>query len=75
MSKRAIFIAEIDSAELACRIFEGLNGITRPDGLTARQALATVDATDPGVHDRLMEATRRAAEYLTECVKSGKQPS
>lgn len=73
MTRRADFVCEIDPAELACRIFEGFNGIKRPSGLTAPQALQIVFAEDPLVHARLMEAAKRAAEYLTECIKSGKR--
>jgi len=75
MTKRADFVAEIDSAELACRIFEGMNGIIRPDGMTAREAMDVVKAEDMEVFLRVMEAAKRAAEYLCECVKLGRRTS
>ena len=63
------------SAELACRIFEGFNGIVRPSGLTAAQALEIVRKEDPEVLGRVMNATRKAAEYLRDCINDGKRPS
>jgi hypothetical protein len=68
-------VVEIDPIELSCRIFEGFNGIGRPEGMTAHQAMDIVLGENPEVYARVMDAARRAAEYLTECVKLGKQPS
>jgi len=72
--QKLVLICEINPIELACRIFEGLNGIDRPQGLTAAQAMDNVRNEDVEVYGRVMESARRAAEYLTECVHSGKRP-
>lgn len=39
-------IADLDAEELACKIFEAGIQIKRPPGLTAKQALATMDPED-----------------------------
>jgi hypothetical protein len=77
MSERGhtVLICEIDPAELACRIFEGLNEVERPAGFTARQGLEIIKNTDPDVHRRLMIATHKAAKYLESCVHAGKRPT
>ena len=64
------WIAEIDEAELACRIIEGVLGMRRPEGLSASQA---VDAIENGAGWR--NGARMAAQYITERIDDAKRPS
>lgn len=71
-SPKAVFVAEIDEEELACRILENFLNIRRPPGVTAKQLLE-------GAHDTTYDGARRAAraalEYYAECIKKGVKPS
>ena len=64
-------IAEIDEAELACRIAESVLGMKRPAGATAQQAV--VSASRDGVDWR--KGARAAMKYITECIDDAKVPS
>jgi hypothetical protein len=64
------FIAEIDEAELACRIAEGVLGLRRPDGATACEA---VDGVSNDADWR--SGARMALQYITECINEAKVPS
>lgn len=63
--QRATLVTEVDEAELTCRIIEGFVGMDRPQGLTAREALAQMDLT-------VQRGARRAAtnviDYFRECI-------
>lgn len=64
--------AEIDSAELTLRIAEACLGMRRPPGMTARDALAQLRASEPDHIAGFDRAAIRAAEYFIECInKSG----
>lgn len=65
-------IAEIDPAELACRILEGAMGIKRPPGATALQSLSTLDEE---ARVGMYRAAENAARYIAECIDGGKVPS
>ncbi|MBS1725011.1 MAG: hypothetical protein JSS66_18890 [Armatimonadetes bacterium] len=68
-------VLELDPAELACRIYEGMAHVRRPDGLTAAQALASLRDADREVHDNLLTTAQRVAEYMTECFRNAQRPS
>jgi hypothetical protein len=65
-------VAEVDPSELAVRITEALMGMRRPPGMTAAQALET---QSPEFRATVLDAARRAAEYIAECINSGSAPS
>ena len=65
-------IAEIDPNELACRIAEACMNIRRPAGVSAKQAL---DSLDQEAAIDFRKAARSAATYIAECINSGSQPS
>ena len=69
---KAIFIAEIDEAELACRILEGFLFLKRPPGKTAQQCL---EGANQETKQGARNAARKALGYLDECIKSGVKPS
>ena len=58
-------IAEIDAAELACRIAEKALGLKRPEGTTGIQAMTNLD---PEQASRWLGAAKVAMEYVTECI-------
>jgi hypothetical protein len=70
MTKMKKFIAEIDEAELACRIIEGVLGLRRPEGLTAAQAVDAIEDSDGW-----RNGARMALQYITECINEAKVPS
>lgn len=70
-----LIVCEIDSEELACRIFEGLYSLKRPPGFTAGQALQSIAKNDPEGRAGLVEAAMKATEYLAECMRNGKRSS
>lgn len=72
MKGRASFVAEIDGAELACRIVEAFTGCKRPEGYKAEQALNSMPTETSAA---AMAAAEAAARYLTECLKLGARPS
>jgi hypothetical protein len=63
MQKSPRLIIEIDIAELTCRIAESLIELERPPGLTAHEALASIEA-DALI--RLKNAATSAAFYFAE---------
>ena len=72
---KTVLTLEIDCDELACRIFEAMNDMPRPVGFTARMGLGVIKQTDPKVYAMVMRASAKAAEYVTECFNSAKEPS
>lgn len=62
------FAVKLDAAELACRIGEAFHGVTRPKGLTAAQAM---DTLDPETRAYLMRGAAAAAGYVAECINAG----
>jgi hypothetical protein len=67
-----LFEAKIDSAELTLRIAEACLGMRRPPGMSARDALAQLRASEPEHIAGFDRAALRAVEYFTECFnKSG----
>ena len=67
-------VIEIDPAELACRIYEGMGRVLRPHGLTAQQGLEDIRRTAPDVHANLLRTAAKVAEYMTECFHNGQRP-
>lgn len=59
------YIAPIEESELAVRICEARNGLKRPLGATATQAL---DGMDPEARDAWRRAAKAAMEYWRECI-------
>jgi len=71
MNKK-MFETEIDSAELTLRIAEACIGIKRPPGMSAREGLSQLRASEPEYISGFERAALRAAEYFVECInKSG----
>ena len=62
------FLAEIDGAELACRMLEAIGGLDRPVGSTAREAL---DRVQPETRTAMLRAANAAVVYLQECLEKG----
>jgi hypothetical protein len=69
---KARYIAPIDEAELAVRICEAQNGLKRPPGSTARQAL---DGMEPKSRNAYRNAARAAMTYWKECIDGANRPS
>ena len=72
------FVAEIDEAELACRLMETAIGLKRPPSETRPPAVIMAEAREHLGNDscfRFGLMARRAIEYFGECVEKGKQPS
>ena len=67
---RAKYVTTIDEAELACRILEAAGEVKRPPGLTAQQALDTMDKVDKNTGRR---AARAAMKYWNECIMASNQ--
>lgn len=67
-----IQIAEFDEAELACRLLEAAGGMTRPDGLSAIQALAVLEEKQKAMAMRMAKA---AMAYFAEQVGGKEVPS
>ena len=72
MKPRAVFVAEIDQAELAVRMCEASYGLTRPPGLSANEALAAMDRE---CSDGWTRAAVTALLYVRECIAKGQAPS
>lgn len=73
--RKTIFVAEINATELTLRIAEIAIGLKRPPGRDAAQCLADLRSEQPqlcATFDRMAQA---AAEYVTECIRSGRRPS
>lgn len=62
---KAKYIAPIEEAELAVRICEAMNGMRRPPGSTAAQAL---DGMEPESRNVYRNAARAAMAYWKECI-------
>lgn len=63
--KAQTLVTEIDEAELCCLIVEGMSGLRRPDGLSAPEALKSMDAeTQEGAR----RAARKVMAYWGECI-------
>lgn len=70
--RTTVFVAEIDQRELQVRIMEAILEMKRPEGATAEQALAGMDADS---RDASARAAIRALEYFRECIAKGQKPS
>lgn len=64
---KAKYVAPIEEAELAVRICEALNGMRRPLGSTAVEALNGMEPEDRAAYRRGAVA---AMEYWRECIES-----
>jgi len=65
-------VAEIDPYELAVRLAEVEMGMKRPPGLTPKQILGQQSEEFQAIALRMAAA---AAEYITECINAGREPS
>ncbi len=70
--EKLAFVAEIDPYELGARIVEAMQGLKRPTGMTARQA---IEALDPQERDMALRGAEAAAIYLRDCIRSGQRLS
>lgn len=68
-ARKMVLAAEIDSAELALRIFEGLSGMRRPIGATAAQAM---DEIEPVLRASLLQAACNAVTYFRDVINDGR---
>lgn len=66
------FLAEIDGAELACRMLEAIGGLERPTGASPIEAL---DRVEPATRRAMLRAAQVAVEYLQECLENGAMES
>ncbi len=62
---KAKYVAQIDAAELAVRLFEAAMGLKRPAGMTAAQALGTFPEED---RRAWLNAATAAMSYWQECI-------
>lgn len=63
------FMMEVSEPELACRMLEAAQGIKRPAGSTAVQALAHLD---PESREWLQRQGEAAMAYFNECLNAGR---
>jgi len=68
MAKAVCFM--IDEAEIACALVEGLTGVPRPQGLTAREALALLPGED---NERIKAASKAVALYVNGQIQEAMQ--
>lgn len=66
------FVAPVDQYELAARIIESGGRVKRPAGMTAKQAIDSINATD---REDVMRTANAVLEYISECVRNARQPS
>jgi len=64
-------VAEIDEEEVAVIIAESCCGMTRPDGQTASEALASIKEFSPTSHHDFTKAARRVMLYLKNQIDRG----
>lgn len=63
--KAVKYVTAIDEAELTCRLLEAAGNLTRPEGLSAVQALGIIDEVDRQQWRRVAHA---AMDYWRECI-------
>jgi hypothetical protein len=66
------FVTPIDPMELAVRLAESYNGMTRPEGASAAQAFFGMERAS---QDAWMSAATAAMEYWRECINNMQRPS
>ncbi len=71
-ARKMVLAAEIQTAELALRIYEALSGMRRPPGKTAEQAMGDLDED---MQAGLIRAAWAAASYFKEVVNAGSSVS
>lgn len=64
--KATVYSIELDQAEMAIRIVEGMTGAPRPVGMSAKDAL---EHLDENVQEQLHGASKMLAEYFFEQMK------
>lgn len=69
---KAKYVAPIEEAELAVRICEAVNGLKRPPGSTAFQALAGMEPEDRAAYRR---GAMAVMEYWRECIEGANRTS
>ena len=71
-SKARVILVEFDAVELACRMAEAGFERDRPRGMTAGEALQTLD---PVIKDIWTNAAQAALDYVIERLKGGGMPN
>lgn len=68
----AKYVAPIDPVELAVRLAESYNQMTRPEGATGVQAFLSMEQ---GAQDAWLRAANTAMNYWRECIASANSTS
>lgn len=62
---------KVDEAELMCRMLEAAQGMRRPAGKSAKEALASLDQDS---REWLRRQAQAALFYMVECLNASERP-